>query len=79
MSTDFACFLFGIVTTAFWLYAVGKGIMPRNRALLFGSPGGGWVYRSASPARFWVVALLLGVFALAPLVFPVLSWLGWRH
>jgi hypothetical protein len=80
MSTNAACFLFGIVATAFWLFAVWKGIMPGGRATFFGLVGRtGFVYRSAHPFRFWFTTAFLGVFALGLLVFPVLSWLGLRN
>jgi hypothetical protein len=79
MGTELACFLFGVLLTAFWLFAVKKGVLPGERVTFFVFFGKtGLINRSVNPVRFWLSAAYLGVFAFGPLIMPVLSCLGLR-
>jgi hypothetical protein len=70
MSTNLACFLFGIPTTYFWVLGLKKGIMYGRRTR--------WVRRDDDPLEFWFIAIFSGIIALGLWIFPVLAWLGLR-
>ncbi|TSJ74491.1 hypothetical protein [Rariglobus hedericola] len=71
MSTNLACFLFGIPVTVLWAFGIKKGIMygARNR----------WIRRNNEPFLFWFMTAFSGSVALGLLVAPILSWTGLRE
>jgi hypothetical protein len=70
MSTETACFLFGIATTFLWVKGLKKGIMiGRIR----------WVRRDEDTFMFWLHAAFAGSVALGLLIMPMLTWAGFRR
>gem|GEM_PF-4341659 len=70
MSTELACFLFGIPASFLWVRAVRRGV-------IFGSRTH-WLRRDEDPLLFWFFSILYGSMALGLLITPVLVWLKLR-
>lgn len=70
MSTNLACFLFGIPATFFWLLGLKRGVMQGRTRL---------VRRNEDPFLFWIIAVFWGSIAVGLWVAPILSWVGLRE
>jgi hypothetical protein len=69
MSTNLACFLFGVPTTFFWFLGLKNGLtIGKNH----------WTRRSEDPFGYWLITLFSGVVAFGLLVMPILSLVGLR-
>lgn len=71
MSTNLACFLFGVPATGLWILSLARGTTYASNTR--------WVRRSDDPFRYWLFTILWGSVALGLLVAPVLAWLGLRE